>query len=252
MAQSEKRESSVLFSLRELRSIEETRVREEEDAAKAAEEARIRARMDEERRGREVEEAKIRAQEDAARRDREMADQRAREDAVRVQEAEARARAEQNAQLEAQRLQHEMELRRREVEKKRPTWLLITVGAAVVAAVVAVVLMVRSNTASDEADRRARASEAAKLEANVKREKAEAEQRELARQLTELNTTVEALNKEMADADNALAAASTKADRDRVAAQQAEIRRKQAEAQARINKVRAGVRLKCPPDQPLC
>ena len=136
MAQSDKKESSVLFSLRELRSIEETRVKEEEDAVKAAEEARIRAKIDEERRGREAEEAKVRAHEDAARREREGIEQRQREDAVRVQEAEARARAEQMAQLEAQRLQHEMELRRREVEKKRPTWLLITVGAAVVAAVV--------------------------------------------------------------------------------------------------------------------
>ena len=99
MAETQKRESSVLFSLRELRSIEETRVKEEEDATKAAEEARIRAKMDEERRGRDAEEAKVKAQEDAARRDREAADQRAREDAVRVQEAEARHRAEQMAQL---------------------------------------------------------------------------------------------------------------------------------------------------------
>ena len=75
---------------------------------------------------------------------------------------------------------------------------------------------------------------------------------DLKRQLDELNSTVAALNKEMADADQALAAASTKADRDRVAGQQAEIRRKQAEAQKRIDKVRAGVKLRCPPDQPLC
>ena len=42
MAQPEKRENSVLFSLRELRTIEESRVKEEEDAAQAAEQARVR------------------------------------------------------------------------------------------------------------------------------------------------------------------------------------------------------------------
>ena len=40
MAQSEKRENSVLFSLRELRQIEESRVQEEEHAVRSAEEER--------------------------------------------------------------------------------------------------------------------------------------------------------------------------------------------------------------------
>src|SRR3954470_19715748 len=59
MAQGEKRENSVLFSLRELRQIEENRVQEEEHAVKSAEEARVKAREDAERRKREEEEAKI-------------------------------------------------------------------------------------------------------------------------------------------------------------------------------------------------
>jgi len=43
MAQPEKRENSVLFSLRELRQIEESRVQEEEHAVRTAEQARIAA-----------------------------------------------------------------------------------------------------------------------------------------------------------------------------------------------------------------
>jgi Tfp pilus assembly protein FimV len=174
---------------------------------------------------------------------------------MRVQEAEARHRAEQMAQLEAQRLQHEMEIRRREVEKKRPTWLLITVGVDPgrwprSSRSCCSCAAIRGDNAAK--DKQKRAAEAAAEVDRKKAAQAENERRELARQLDELNSTVEALNKEMAAADQALAAASTKADRDRVAGQQAEIRRKQAEAQARINKVRAGVKLKCPPDQPLC
>ena len=67
MAQPEKRENSVLFSLRELRGIEESRVQEEENAAKEAEQARVRARLDAERRVKEEEAAKVRAAEEAAR-----------------------------------------------------------------------------------------------------------------------------------------------------------------------------------------
>ena len=133
MAQPEKRENSVLFSLRELRTIEESRVKEEEDAAKEAEQARVRARLDAERRVKDEEDAKVRAAEEAARHEREMTEMRLREEQMRIQEAEARARAEHQAKLEASRLQHEMEIRRVEAHKKRPTWLVVTVGVALAA-----------------------------------------------------------------------------------------------------------------------
>src|ERR1700748_2760578 len=58
MAQTEKRENSVLFSLRELRQIEENRVNEEEQAVRSAEQARVAAQQAEERRVREEAEAK--------------------------------------------------------------------------------------------------------------------------------------------------------------------------------------------------
>jgi len=124
MAQPEKRENSVLFSLRELRQIEENRVAEEEQAARSAEEARQAAQAAAERRRREEEEAKVRAERDA-----QLAIETARENAerearMRVESAEATERQRQQAALEQQRLQQEMELRRAEVAKKRPTWML--------------------------------------------------------------------------------------------------------------------------------
>jgi len=252
MAQPEKRENSVLFSLRELRSIEETRVKEEEDAEKAAEEARIRARMEDERRVREAEEAKQRAAEEAARREHETREQRLREDALRVQETEARARAEHQAQLEAHRLQQEMEIRRQEVQKKWPVWLVVAVGIFAVVTIGAVIFMVQS---SNKADSEAKARQAAQIE-QAKAEKLakqkEQETAELKAQVDGLIAALGELDNQMKESERQLASATSQADRDKVAARQAEIRRQQRVAQDRLDKVKAGVKLKCPPDQPLC
>jgi colicin import membrane protein len=133
MAQPEKRENSVLFSLRELKQIEEKRVAEEEQAAREQEMARIRAKEDDERRRRDADEAKVRAAQDEERRIREAAEQRAREDAMRLQEAEVRARQDAQAALEAQRLQQELEIRRTEANKKRPIKLIALFATILVA-----------------------------------------------------------------------------------------------------------------------
>lgn len=252
MATPEKRENSVLFSLRELRSIEETRVKEEEDAAKATEEARIRARMEQERIHREAEEAKVRAAEDAARREHETREQRVREDALRVQEAEARARAEHQAQLEAHRLQQEMEIRRQEVQKKWPVWLVVAVGIFAVVTAGAIIFMVQSSNKADQAAIDKRRADEMAAEADKARKAAEQAQADLKRQVDDMTAELGKLDDQMRESERQLAAASTNAERDKVAARQAEIRRQQREAQAKLDKIKAGVKLRCPPENPLC
>ena len=252
MAQPEKRENSVLFSLRELRSIEETRVKEEEDAAKTAEEARIRARMDEERRQREAEEAKVRAAEEAARREHEAREQRLREDALRVQETEARARAEHQAQLEAHRLQQEMEIRRQEVQKKWPVWLVVAVGIFAVITAGGVFYAIQSRDDADKAAARQRQADADRVKAEEIAKQKERETAELKAQVDGLIAALADLDNQMKESERQLSAATNQAERDKVAARQAEIRRQQRAAQERLDKVKAGVKLKCPPDQPLC
>ena len=152
MAQPEKRENSVLFSLRELRQIEENRVQEEEQAHRSAEESRRMAAEDAERRRREAEEAKVRAERDALleiERTRENAERAAR---MRVESAEAAERQRQQAALEQQRLHQEMELRRAEVAKTRPTWMVaVTIGALVVT-VALVFLAIRAFRSEDTAN----------------------------------------------------------------------------------------------------
>ena len=130
----ERKESSVLFSLRELRSIEEERIAEEEAARRRAEDERRRVAEEAERRVREEHEARRQAAEDAERRGRDEIDRRDREERLRVEEAERRARVEAQANLDHKRMAHEMELRAMEVQRKRPT-ALIAVAVVLVLAV---------------------------------------------------------------------------------------------------------------------
>jgi colicin import membrane protein len=131
----ERRENSVLFSLNELRNIEQDRVRGEEEAERARIEAERRAREEEIRRAKEAEEAKRRAEEDRIRRDADEKDRVAREHDLRLKEAERRAQIEAAAKLEQARI--EAEARARIEGKKFPT-------AQVIAGVVALVVVAAS------------------------------------------------------------------------------------------------------------
>lgn len=115
----EKRENSVLFSLRELRQIEEDRVRTEENQARQRVEDERAQAAAEERRRREAEERSRREIEDAARARQEELERRAREEQLRLEEAERLARVEAEAQLEVQRLRMEIDAKARENSTKR-------------------------------------------------------------------------------------------------------------------------------------
>src|SRR5262245_12582809 len=108
---SEQKESSVLFSLKELMSLEEDRIRTEEAERAAQAAAAERARLEAERVAREQEEARIRAEEERRRTDEQrMREESARLEAIRVGEIEkARVEAEQRARLEAMTAQHQHE-----------------------------------------------------------------------------------------------------------------------------------------------
>lgn len=113
----ERRENSVLFSLRELRNIEEERVKGEEDAERARIEAERRAREEEIRRAKEAEEAKRRAEEERLRRIEEEKERQVREEQLRLQESERRAQIEAQTKLEQARIEAEARAR---MEAKKP------------------------------------------------------------------------------------------------------------------------------------
>jgi colicin import membrane protein len=138
----EQKESSVLFSLKELMNLEEDRIKKEDDDRKRTEEAENAARADAERRAREEEERRLRAEEDRKRGDEaRMREEAARLEAIRHGEVEkARVEAEGAARMEALRRQqeHEKELHglSQDKHKKRLTYIALGSGFVLVAALV--------------------------------------------------------------------------------------------------------------------
>jgi colicin import membrane protein len=120
------RENSVLFSLRELRRIEDDRVKKEQDAARAKAEAERQAREAAERAAREAEEQRVRDENERARRAREDEEARTREDGLRIQEAERRARVEGEMRINEERMRLEMQ------HKKKHSPVKAVVGVAAV------------------------------------------------------------------------------------------------------------------------
>jgi translation initiation factor IF-2 len=103
-SKSDRPDNSVLFSLKELRRLEDERVKAEADARRAQAEAEQRARDEETRRTREEEERRCRADSE-------------REDRLRVEEAERRARVEGELRLRERQLLEEQ--RQRHVQRRR-------------------------------------------------------------------------------------------------------------------------------------
>ena len=178
----EQKESSVLFSLKELMNLEEDRIRQEEASRKAKQEAELQARLDAERRVREDEEARIRGEEERRRAEEQrIREEQARVEAIRHAEVEkARLDAENAARLEAMRHQQEHERRLQSIkqDKHKRNLLIAAIGAALllVFGAVGFVMVVQKNARE--------------------REQAAAEQQ---RQTMELQAKLDALNKQLED-----------------------------------------------------
>ncbi len=134
---SEQKESSVLFSLKELMSLEEDRIRGEEAEKAATTAAAERARVEAERIAREAEESRIRAEEERRRVDEQRSrEENARLEAIRVAEIEkARVEAEGRARMEAMtaQQQHERSLAavQNDASKKKLGKILLEIAIAV-------------------------------------------------------------------------------------------------------------------------
>ena len=246
------RESSVLFSLRELRSIEADRVEDEAFAARETAAAAERVRLAQEARVRDAAAARARADEAAAKHAREVIALRVREEELRVKEAEARARADHAAAIEELRLAEEMAVRRLAAAKQRPTWLVAGVAISVVATAIAIFIAVDRNAQKSRADAIANAAEQQRIAAVDKARSAHAGLAAATLALEEINGQLRSLDGEIASIEREIANANTAAKRAVAAASADELRRRQrvlkeeAERRARIIKPR------CPPDQPLC
>jgi colicin import membrane protein len=135
----EQKESSVLFSLKELMNLEEDRIKQEDDDKRRRVEAEVQAKADAERRARDQEAARLQAEEDR-RRDEE---QRKKEEATRLEAIrhgeieKARVEAEQRARMEAMTKQQEHErhltsLQHDEHKKKLQRMVTFSIGGALI------------------------------------------------------------------------------------------------------------------------
>lgn len=179
----ERREESIATSLSELRDIEKQRIADELAAVQRAEAARIAAREAAERRVREEEEARVRAECEAR-----LAAEHARltaerEERRRIDAAAAAELARQQVALEQVRMEREHELRRAELARTRPTWMMAVMGLALAAAGAMLWLGLSSRSLATEANERARVAlldrDAARTDARDARQELESVQREL-------------------------------------------------------------------------
>jgi hypothetical protein len=172
---SERRDNSVLIALKELRGMEDERVKREQEEARARIEAERAAAEATVRRAREEEEARRRAEEDRVRRIEEEKQNRIREDQLRVEEAERRARVEAEMKLQEERMRLEIQSR---AHSRSPVKAVI--GAVAVVALVGGILLYRLNAQHHEEQA------AALRERQLVEEKANAREAEFKAQLTQI------------------------------------------------------------------
>ncbi len=215
----EQKESSVLFSLKELMNLEEDRIRQEEDTKRKAEEAAAAARAAEERRVREEEEARLRAAEDKRRAE----EQRTREEAARLEairhaEVEkARLDAENAARIEQLRHQQEHErqlaLVTQDKSKKRLVLIASGIGVLFIAGLVGGAIALSNAAKQREA---------------------------LQAQLADLTSKQEENNRKMSELNEQLGKATSPEERAKLEAQLDEAKKKQQELAAAQQSVKSG------------
>ncbi len=246
---SEQKESSVLFSLKELMSLEEDRIRGEEAEKAAAAAAAEKARLDAERAAREAEEARIRAEEERRR----LEDQRSREEtarleAIRVAEVEkARVEAEQRARLEAMAAQqhHERSLAaiHGDESKKKLRKILLAVAIAVPIIGGTAGFLIYRSIQENKAQIAAQQAQAAQLEE---------EKRKLEAQMREQQSKVDGLLSQLSSAKDEATRIALQKQLDEERVKQEAMKKGIGGGGARPAAGAGAPKKSCPPGDPLC
>jgi colicin import membrane protein len=192
---SEQKESSVLFSLKELMNLEEDRIRGEEADKSAQIAAQEEARRAAEAAARNAEEARIRAEEERRRAEEQRSrEEAARLDAIRHAEVEkARLEAEQQARLAAMasQQQHERQLAVINTDKKNTRFRNILIGTIAAVLVVGGVAGFMVNKANEESKAKIAAAEQAKREQEAETNKLKAQLDDQAAKVKNLQSAME-------------------------------------------------------------
>ncbi len=248
---SDNEESSVLFSLKELMTLEDDRIKSEEDDKKQAAAQADQKRLDAERQARAEEEARIRADEERRRVEQQrVAEEAARLEAIKHAEVEkARVEAEQRARIEeiARQQEHERQLAALKQDGSKKKLRNALIGGVVVVVFAGAGLGVFLNNKAKEDAR------TAAVQADEQRKKDEA----AAKKLRDAEREIEANRAKLAEYDQQIKDLEEKA---KSAGSDAE----KAEAEKELAKVRAargatgaaagtgGGKKSCRPGDPLC
>jgi hypothetical protein len=220
-------EASVMTSLSELRAIEHQRIADERAAIDRAIAVERESKRAADQAVRDAEDARLAAERDAVVRAEQARADAERELRLRVEAAEAAERARQQAALEQQRLEQEMELRRAEVARKRPTWMLAVTMIAVVAGVaLAIFAGLRAIDAND--------AELARQQAVAAKTDAQRDAHEARAQLDKLEHDLDALDQRVHAAQDKVIAAQTAVDREKARLELVELGKQQAAQRKRV------------------
>jgi len=225
--------ASVVASLSELRAIEEQRIADELAARRAAEHARLAAIAAAEEARREADLARQREAHAAQLRIEQARLDAEREARMALEAAQAAELARQQAALAEQRLVQELDLRRQEIAKQRPTWMVVVTALATLAAGALVWFAIERQRDVDAAQRERDASEARATTAKREMEEARAVLVKIEAEVAELDRRNDVLIAQLAKAQTAAEIREAKAAADREQAYQREVReriRKQREA----------------------
>lgn len=204
----ERRENSLLVSLRELKEIEEDRVREEEDAVRTREEAERRAREDAIRQAKEAEDRKIRDAENKIRREKEERERKIREEQLRLEEAERRARVDAEAKLAEVRIQQEARIK---ASKAPPVRMIVGITLTFLVVSGGAIGYVVTKNMEERQEQERKAQETLRQQ----REAAEAKRQQILKEQ-------EDLKKNMGDLKGKLDSATSEADKQRIRQQMAD------------------------------
>ncbi len=192
-----------MTSLAELKSIEQQRMADERASVIRADELRRHAAAEAERTAREEAERKVREERESLLAIEQAKVTAERELRLRFEQAEQAERARQQIALEQERHQQEMALRKAEVAKKRPKWMMAVTGLALSLAAVLVAMTINAIGHSDDAEEAKTRSDAAAANARLEADKMRDELNRLESNLHDLDGKVDLAIQRVAAAQTA-------------------------------------------------
>jgi hypothetical protein len=199
------RDNSVLKSLKELRKQEEDRVKKERSEAEARADAERRAKEEAEQKAKEEVDRAKREEVDRIRRAEMDKEAREREERIRVEESERRARIEAETHLQKERMRLEAQVKTAVQAKKTPVGAIVAIVAVVLMVAGGMIFKIKSDhekqRAADQAERD-REREREKLRQAEQERKMELLEASFKKQLAEAKSDAErlAIQKQLDDA----------------------------------------------------